>query len=467
MIQVTPRLLCPEQNPPLTGPKRVALHSMFRLICAANQLVVNDVAYEFSMPLFGCAPSEGRRLAKSIHLLDAGSVCSDRLVRQLEELTGLRGLGNLTLAEFTGLEGLAKLATRPYRKWCAYCYHEDVQNQEPVYDRLLWSIDLVKTCPTHKVPLSVDCRHCGGQRAPILFGRDISGFCPRCFNWLGESTRTPPIDDDLGSYQRWIAQSFSDLLEKPLNIQGSLLENVHRSIRDLADLHHEGKSSHLARQIRRNKSVVSTWLTSNSNPAWDAVCDISYVYQQPLHDLLEGQIHKITPPQLLSLPSSARPRQGARRKRPITRDTEVISRLLNEVIAGLHPNLTSIRAVAARLRMDPREIYRLDSDSAKSTSLALAARRSALRTQRARHRADEIESALQGVSKVFITFTRSVTRRSMEEEFSKQGIKLRRPENKALLLTLRHMVAVGLASGATSVSGASGNWRAPNVSGNL
>ncbi len=43
-----PTFICPEQNPPLTGPKRVALHSMFRLICAANQLVVNDVAYESS-----------------------------------------------------------------------------------------------------------------------------------------------------------------------------------------------------------------------------------------------------------------------------------------------------------------------------------------------------------------------------------------------------------------------------------
>ena len=122
------------------------------------------------------------------------------------------------------------------------------------------------------------------DRSPTLYGRDISGFCPKCQAWLGKAETPRGIaHDDQSRHGIWVARSFADLLEFAAPEGANLSAPLMASIRELAELHHKGVMARLAEQVRRNKSVVATWLVGKSRPNWDALCDLSYVYQQPLH----------------------------------------------------------------------------------------------------------------------------------------------------------------------------------------
>lgn len=436
------RLLVPSTLPPTSGAQRVALHSMFRLICEANQLIVNDVVSALNAPLYGPADDQRRKLVKSIHLIDAGSVNSGRLVTFLASVTGFEKLKALTLADFVGLKGVAPLTTRPYRQWCPHCYTEDIANGLPPYDRLLWSIDLVRYCPIHDAALRSKCDRCGGSRAPQLFGRDISGFCPRCFEWLGENVgRSASAPDDQTKHLLWVARSFADLLNSPPSPEIDLLPGIQFSIRKLADFHHKGATTYVARQIGRNKSVVSTWLAGKSSPAWDAVCDLSYVYQQPLSALLAGELTGITSSDPLVLPTAARPRQGLRRKRPVVRDPAAIVRLLDDVAIGLHPGITAVRQVADRLNMNVRDLYRLAPLAAKTASAAVARRNAVARSQLAAFRLSKRDQTMHDVAVNLASRKSKVTRRVVQEEMAKSGIAIRWAESKEILSKMRRLVA--------------------------
>ncbi len=406
--------------------------------------------------LYGPSLDRSRKLVKSLHLIDSGSVHSGRMITYLENLTGLQNLKEVTLAELTGVRGVAALCTRPYRKWCPHCYSDDVAKGLPPYDRLLWSINLVRFCPVHEVALHSICLHCGGDRAPQLFGRDVSGFCPRCFGWLGEPASTRQLSaDDQTKHLRWIARSFSDLLEGPPLKSEDLLPLIQSAIRKLGDLHHGGATTYLAREIRRNKSVVSTWLGGGSRPAWDALCDVSYVYQQPLRALLEGMVSEITVSEPLPLPSSALPRQGQRRKRPVVRDPVMIVTLLEQVAAGLHPGVTAVQQVADRLNMNVRELYRLAPDAAKAAVVAIAKRSSAQRVQAAAYRLTEREAAIVRVGQALASRKSKVTRRIVHEEMARNGIAVRWTESREVLSSVRRAIAAAEAT-APATEGVSG-----------
>jgi hypothetical protein len=447
------RLLIPSTLPPTTGAQRVALHSLFRLVCEANQLVVNDVITKLNAPLFGPAEDRNRNLAKSVHLVDAGLAHSGRMVPFLERLTGLENLKALTLADFVGMKGIAALWTRPYRRWCPHCYAEDLASGLTPYDRLLWSIDLVRCCPVHETALRFKCDHCGGDRAPHRFGRDISGFCPRCFGWLGERPPGKPANaDDQTKYLQWVARSFADLLDVPSLAEADLLPGIQASIRKLAILHHDGATTYVARQIGRNKSVVSTWLGGKSRPAWDALCNMSYVYQQPLYALLVGDVTGITISEPLPLPTAAHPRQGLRRKRPLARDPAVVVRILDEIATGLHPGVKSVQQVADRLNMNVREVYRIAQEEAKAASAAVARRNAAVRLQTAAYRLTERETALRRVAETLTLRESKVTRRIVHQEMAKIGFAVRWSESKEVLSRVRNLVVAAEDKGATLAS---------------
>jgi hypothetical protein len=173
----------------------------------------------------------------------------------------------------------------------------------------------------------------------------------------------------------------------------------------------------------------------------NTLCDLSYVYQQPLNGLLAGDVDQITVTVPLPLPVSTRPRQGLKRKRPIARDPATIVGLLHEVMSGLHPRITSIYKVADRLNMNVRDVYRLASYEAKVTSAELARRNSQARAQLASRRSTERDLAIQRVAKFFATKQSKVTRRNVHVEMAKCGVPVRWSESKDVLSTVRGLVA--------------------------
>lgn len=428
------RLFPPSTLPPFSGPDRASLHSLFRQICEVNQLLVNDVVAEFSVPLYGADPERSRKLVKAVNLIDSGSVQSARLIRFLEAATGLSGLESLTLKDLSSLKGVAPLTSRPFRQWCRYCYQSDVQAGAIPYDRLIWSIGLVRYCPTHETLLASICLNCGKDRNPALYGRDVSGFCPRCLAWLGERV-TPwrTAKDDLMRHGVWVARSFADLLSAPPPAEVCVLDGIQRSIRQLADQHHDGAYSRLANRIRRNKSVVATWLTGRANPSWDALCDLSFAYQQPMHQVLKGEVDRIVLQEPQLLPSTIQPRHGYGRKRPQSRDAAEVAQFLRSVASGSYKSVTSVMGAARHLGMDVRELYRVAPDEAKAAAAAFDSLRAAARATAAAARAESLEATAEAVAERFFKANSKVTRRAMEQEMGQLGWRPRRHESTRLL----------------------------------
>lgn len=433
------RLLLPPDLPPMSGVGRVALHSLFRILCEANQLSVGDVVSGLKAPISGCRPSRSRTLVKDVHLIDAGSVQSQRLVTFLESVTSLEGLMKLTLHQLRNVKGVGAIAVQVRQKWCPHCYYEDAAAGQVPYDRLLWSVELVKYCSNHNALLVTSCHHCGMSRTALV-GRDISGFCPKCVAWLGRKSRaTEGQDDDLARHGKWTARSIADLLSNAPEANTDVSPLIRQSIMKLATLHHGGKCSHLARQIGRNKSVVASWLSGKANPSVDALCDISYVYQQPLPLLLVGKVAEITVHEAKVLPSSVRPRQGMRRKSPQSRDLATIEAFLDSVAGGRHQSISSLQGAARWLGVGVRELYRTVPVAAKRTASALKERSAMKRLETELQRRRKLENNVLAVSRRFAEAGMLPTRRQAHDEMARLGSSVRWSESKEVLARIQDL----------------------------
>lgn len=283
-------LLFPPHNPS-TGRAREGLHSAIRRLCEHNQLTVNDVLAKLILPPIGENPRRLTKMATAVNLIDRGCDLSTRLILEIQELSAMDNLPSLTLREIVDICGVGVLAVSRYRKWCPECFTEDLNTEIGPYDRLLWSIDDVHACPMHLVKLQSTCPSCGANSLPLLTGRDVSGHCPRCLSWLGgDSISLDRRSDEYSKYLLWVAQSFGDLLDTPLPTNFDVWPGFRRVINALATKHFDGVYARLASALERNRSVVGTWLAGRASPSWRALSEISFVFQLPLLELLQGQI---------------------------------------------------------------------------------------------------------------------------------------------------------------------------------
>lgn len=110
-------------------------------------------------------------------------------VSVLERMTGVRGLDLLTLLPWSKAISCVHLL-RTQRAWCPYCYGKPpgLADQQ-VYDRLLWTFQLVTACPVHGCPLESICPSCTREQY-IFAPRMRPGYCARCQAWLGRAPQS-------------------------------------------------------------------------------------------------------------------------------------------------------------------------------------------------------------------------------------------------------------------------------------
>lgn len=464
----SPLLLPPRAIPPVHGPQRIALHSLFRIICEANQLTVNDVVNAFHNEILGTDKVPFSRVFINLQLSDAGSLQSHRLIAFMESATGMRNLLDCTLATVSGLNGGTRLLTCKMRKWCPHCYSQDLLDGWPPYDRLLWSVDLATFCPVHQVRLESVCRHCCRSFAVHPMGRDISGFCPYCQSWLGRcagpNSQTLSEEDQ---YDDWCSTALAELIgctsSLAANASNTFVENIRVLIADC----HAGVKAHFARQIGRNKSVVASWLGAKAKPRWDVLCAISYAYHLPLQALLAGQVSNgAVQGRIRALPCSVVDRHIDNRRKPTARNLERMVSFMSSIQAGEHPEITSMNAVATHLGTNERELYRLASEAARKTSSALAVQAAHRRVVRAAQRLRDRDEAVRRLSIEFARSGQNVSRRAVESELAVRGYVVPWQESKEVLALVRRQTAVEQSEvRSTAADLPSGNSRSPHVSG--
>jgi hypothetical protein len=110
-------------------------------------------------------------------------------VSALERMTGIRGLDLLTLLPWSKVISCVHLL-RTQRAWCPYCYGKPPGlADQRVYDRLLWTFQVVAACPVHGGPLESICPSCTKEQY-VFAPRMRPGYCSRCQAWLGRAPQS-------------------------------------------------------------------------------------------------------------------------------------------------------------------------------------------------------------------------------------------------------------------------------------
>lgn len=421
IVRPPSKLFVPDSLPPFRGAQRVALHSMIRLTCEANLLAVADVLSLSPTEVRGGNGRRRRTLHDFSHV-NGGREQSERFVALFETLTSQTGLMELTLRELNQVIGMDGLAVATCKRWCAACYQVDLEGGTSVYDRLLWSIKVIDRCPIHRIPLVDACRCCGYARFPVMSTDEISGFCPKCRIWLGERAPHAGSMDDAARYSCWVAQALSELLESKPSPTDDVQPKFAQALRKLANEHHEGTMSHLARQIGRNRSVVAAWTSGLARPGWDVLCGVSYVYQIPLSDLMMGEVSVLAKVAPKVLPSTVVPRQGRKRRKPQKRDPHEVAMFLDLASRGLYRGITSVQQAAEALRVNVRTLYGLVPDEAKKAAAAFAEIRRSRSAEKDAQRLSKLKSLIEGATIELLASKGEVTRRALAEAVRAHGV---------------------------------------------
>lgn len=423
----TPLLAPPDS--PRHGSTREGLHSLLRRLCEYNQLTVNDVLAGLILPSLGACSKQLTRMSVAVHLINRGCEISQKFAERIQALTTIKSLSVLTLSDLVSLRGLGTLAISSHRKWCAECLNEDLETELGSYDRLLWSIDDVHACPIHNVQLKSTCQSCGSGPFAILTGRDISGRCPKCLGWLGgESIALDQTRDEYSRYLLWIAKSYADLLDSSLPSHIDIRPGFRKIVIALTERHFCGVVAQFSSAIERNRSVVTTWLLGRASPSWRALCEISYVFQIPLLELLTGQTNAVELSTVQRLPLVALKRLTSPRKLPEKRELNDVIFFLAKVERGELPNVLTMKEVGNRIGIHPRELSRIVPEDAAQLSILLANRRAQIREKKKIYREQVLrEEVPAAVSRLLQEGIRP-TRRAVDKALAFAGIPVRRHE---------------------------------------
>lgn len=104
--------------------------------------------------------------------------------------------------------------------WCPACYAAWKEQELPIYQPLLWMLQVVTICPNHKRRLVERCPYCQGKQAAVASHKAHPGECTKCARWLGTKENLSleqRLDDELINSQEWIVSVLKELRAESLS----------------------------------------------------------------------------------------------------------------------------------------------------------------------------------------------------------------------------------------------------------
>lgn len=315
-------------------------------------------------------------------------------VYALESLTlrnGLSFLTMLTWAEVLPVVGLI----RKGKAWCPTCFEERRMTEQPIYDPLLWTIQVVRVCPHHRQYLHLKCPHCLQDDVPFLTWRSRPGHCPKCEQWLGtqvdsaldNATRESELEQQI-----WVAKTIGDLLAAaPLLSSIPKKENIARALSVCANKVTGGNMAAFARALGVPKNTMHLWYNGKALPQIDAYLRICYGLRLKLPTLLAGTslIFEVPKIRYCSLPTTKRSRSKSR-----SFPKEQILHALNTALASDENPPPAMKEVARRLGFDLKTMRNHFPDLCRRIS----ARHVEYRNQRGRLKIDRLCNEIRQIT---------------------------------------------------------------------
>jgi len=141
-----------------------------------------------------------------VNKVNCKSLCSDRLINVLHELTQQDSVHEMVFSLFGGV-------VRDTRAWCPQCINEWITDNKIIYEPLIWAFSLIKMCPIHEVRLQESCPSCNKQ-LKILDAESRLNYCYHCKGMLSKSNDEKVFftREEL-RIQKWICRNIFDLIK--------------------------------------------------------------------------------------------------------------------------------------------------------------------------------------------------------------------------------------------------------------
>lgn len=185
---------------------------------------------------------------------------------------------------------------RKFRAWCPVCYEEWRQNEIPVYDPLLWSLDVVTVCAVHKRVLNTECVHCN-KEYPALPRSSRPGFCSHCNRWMGVSTadilaKDSVVADGQLEWQTWVFYQLGAIFTGIRDLTSPLKKEAIVNLVNLCvqRLTRGSMKISISRVKSFSQSTLQSWLRGNKAPQLGRIMGLCYQAGVPFADGLLGRV---------------------------------------------------------------------------------------------------------------------------------------------------------------------------------
>ncbi|HEY6407985.1 MAG TPA: TniQ family protein, partial [Ktedonobacteraceae bacterium] len=208
----------------------------------------------------------------------------------LGQLTMRSDLRNLTLHPWaSGLPAFGLLRAHP--AWCPVCYHAWQEQAFPLYQPLVWMLQVVKICPRHKQWLEDHCPSCQKHQSAIGANMHL-GHCTQCARWLGMqpgTRREKEISNEMLCWQEWVVSTVGELHQVSV-FSGSLSwESFLEGLATCAKI--VGNINRLAHVADVSYPVLSKWLSRTRAPSFEVMLQCCYVLGvSPLHLMADDPV---------------------------------------------------------------------------------------------------------------------------------------------------------------------------------
>ena len=264
----------------------------------------------------------------------------------LEQLTSRTDLHLLTSPWWIGDLPVARnLRSSP--AWCPACYTEWRQQELPLYQPLLWMLQVVTICPTHKLRLVERCPSCQGKQAVIVSRNTQSGECTKCAVWLGTEghlSLEQPLDDELMNWQKWVISVLKELRTMSLSSGMFSWDTFFASLASALE-RHRGYSQ-LARLTGINRQFLYQWVWGTVTPSLELILKFCYVCGTTPMEIMAKQWTALE--QAIQADPASRP--SPHERSPWQRiDVERCQNFIQAILEG-REQVLSVRQAALRLK---------------------------------------------------------------------------------------------------------------------
>lgn len=256
---------------------------------------------------------------KAININSFGDTPND-WAATIEGLTQQAGLQKLTIGNWaSGIPSRSLFKVAP--TWCPACYTEWQGKKLPIYQPLIWMLQIVTSCTQHKRKLEEQCNHCQ-ERQAVFPGMTRPGHCMKCGVWLGLSIEVagePEVDAEELAWQSWIVKTIEDMQAGSLISDDISWGRISRNFAACLDV--KGEAARLSRLMGVSKQLISKWQHFEYTPSFQKVLEICYAAG-------------ISPLQLMSDPADTRNAIQVISERPGRRPTYHSAQIVNREEIG-------------------------------------------------------------------------------------------------------------------------------------